>query len=268
MAGRHPAGSTDTHAHVFEQRLPMAADRRYAPGYDAPVEDYLTMLDAQGVERGVLVQPSFLGTDNSYLLDALRRHGDRLRGVVVLDPQRLPTGGLAKLHAAGVRGARLNLVGRQTPHLDEAQWQHFGQALGKLGWHLEIQAEGEQWTALHPWVRSWPSAIVIDHLGRPRPDAREASRLVLELAGHEHVWVKVSAPYRSPAGAADSIAARLVAGNLVHRLVVGSDWPWTGHENCHDYGSLWRWAQALLGRTNFDRATTSNAARLLGWRAT
>jgi hypothetical protein len=58
----------DTHAHVFERGLPLANARRYAPGYDAPLSAYLAQLDAHGLSNGVLIQPSFLGTDNSYLL--------------------------------------------------------------------------------------------------------------------------------------------------------------------------------------------------------
>ncbi len=46
-------------------------DRRRAPcGYDATPEDYLGMLDANHIAHGVLIQPSFLGADNSYLVAA------------------------------------------------------------------------------------------------------------------------------------------------------------------------------------------------------
>ncbi len=76
----------DTHAHVFERGLPLANARRYAPGYDAPLSAYLAQLDAHGLSNGVLIQPSFLGTDNSYLLAALKQAPQRLRGVAVIDP--------------------------------------------------------------------------------------------------------------------------------------------------------------------------------------
>lgn len=57
--------SIPTHAHVFARDLPLTSDRRYAPAYDATIDDYLGMLDRNGMSHGVLVQPSFLGTDNS-----------------------------------------------------------------------------------------------------------------------------------------------------------------------------------------------------------
>ena len=43
------------------------------------------VLDPNGVSHAVLVQPSFLGMDNHYLLDALRRY-PRFRGIAVVQP--------------------------------------------------------------------------------------------------------------------------------------------------------------------------------------
>ena len=76
----------DTHAHVFTQDMQMIEGRRYTPAYDALIADYSAMLDDNGLSHGVLVQISFLGTDNSYLLRTLRQEPARLRGIVVVDP--------------------------------------------------------------------------------------------------------------------------------------------------------------------------------------
>jgi predicted TIM-barrel fold metal-dependent hydrolase len=77
-----PADACDTHAHVFRPaaRFPCAEDRSYSPP-DAPLEKYLGMLDAIGFARGVLVQGSAHGRNNSAMLDALAQRPDRLRGV-------------------------------------------------------------------------------------------------------------------------------------------------------------------------------------------
>ena len=64
--------AVDTHAHVFVQGLALAATRRHSPEHDATTADYLALLDAHGCSHGVLVQPSFLGSDNSFLVRALR----------------------------------------------------------------------------------------------------------------------------------------------------------------------------------------------------
>ena len=74
----------DSHAHIFRQDLPMVANRRYSPDYDALVEQYLEHLDRFGLSHGVLIQPSFLGTDNHFMVAALQRFPERLRGVAVV----------------------------------------------------------------------------------------------------------------------------------------------------------------------------------------
>lgn len=104
----------DTHAHVFARTLPLADGRRYAPGYDATLDAYRKLLDASDIGHAVLVQPSFLGTDNSYLLQALTTDRIRLRGVAVVSPD-ISEDELAQLNADGITGVRLNLVGRRSP---------------------------------------------------------------------------------------------------------------------------------------------------------
>src|SRR5690349_1943502 len=103
-----PPGACDTHAHVFgpSDRFPYAADRSYTPP-DAPLATYLGMLDTIGFARGVLVQGSAHGADNSAMLDALMRTPDRLRGVAVADGN-VPASELRAWHAAGVRALRFN----------------------------------------------------------------------------------------------------------------------------------------------------------------
>src|SRR5205814_557254 len=88
-----PPDACDTHAHVFgsADRFPYAEDRSYTPP-DAPLEKYLGMLDQIGFARGVLVQGSAHGRDNSAMFDALKRRPDRLRGVAVADADIAPAG--------------------------------------------------------------------------------------------------------------------------------------------------------------------------------
>src|SRR3954465_12968245 len=83
-----PPGACDSHVHVFGpySRFPLAEDRSYTP-VETPVEAFLAHLDALGFERGVIVTASAQGTDNAAMLDALRRHPARFRGVAVLPPE-------------------------------------------------------------------------------------------------------------------------------------------------------------------------------------
>src|ERR1700694_2687149 len=86
-----PPNACDTHAHVFgpASLFPYTRDRSYTPP-DAPLEMYLGMLDTIGFTRGVLVQGSAHGRDNSAMLDALERQPKRLRGVAVADADIAP----------------------------------------------------------------------------------------------------------------------------------------------------------------------------------
>ena len=105
------APAIDGHAHVFRRDLKLSAGRRYARDCDAPLELYLEQLDQNDLSHGVLVQPSFLGTDNSCLVESLGRAGGRLRGVAVVEPT-VAREELDRLARIGVVGIRLNLVGQ------------------------------------------------------------------------------------------------------------------------------------------------------------
>ena len=139
--------AVDSHAHVFKRGLTLADARRYAPDYDATPEDYEGVLDANGVPNAVLIQPSFLGTDNSYMLAALKRRPGRFRGIAVVDPA-IPLDDLKALDAAGIVGVRLNLIGQPDPALTDGLWRtHLGR-LADLGWQVEVQAEARRWPDL------------------------------------------------------------------------------------------------------------------------
>ena len=130
---RLPSGAVtavDSHAHVFKRGLSLADVRRYAPDYDATPEDYIRVLDANGISHAVLVQPSFLGTDNSYLVDALQRYA-RFRGIAVVPPTISPDD-LRSLDEAGVVGIRLNLIGAPDPQLEVDPWPSFLRRMADL----------------------------------------------------------------------------------------------------------------------------------------
>src|SRR5258705_6533516 len=52
-----PPGACDCHAHIFgpSDRFPYAEGRGYTPP-DAPLENYLTLLDTLGFARAIVVQ--------------------------------------------------------------------------------------------------------------------------------------------------------------------------------------------------------------------
>ena len=79
-----PAGACDSHACVIGDpaRFPFAADRGYTPE-TASLEELRSVYRALHIDRVVFVQPSFYGTDNSCILDAVKRIGRQARAVVI-----------------------------------------------------------------------------------------------------------------------------------------------------------------------------------------
>src|SRR3546814_14714462 len=83
---RRPVTGIDAHAHVMSVSAQLASERHSAPRRDVTVQEYISLLDANGLSHGVLTAPSFLGTDNSLLLTALDAFPGRLAGPAIVDP--------------------------------------------------------------------------------------------------------------------------------------------------------------------------------------
>jgi predicted TIM-barrel fold metal-dependent hydrolase len=241
--------AVDTHAHIFKRGLKLANVRRYAPDYDASLETYLATLDQHGIARGVLVQPSFLGTDNSFMLAALHQAPARLRGIAVVDPATSPAE-LDALNAAGVVGVRLNLVGAPLPDFSNRVWTDFLKQVARLGWQVEVHREARDLPLVLPPLLHSGVNVVVDHFGRPDPILGvndPGFRYLLNTAASRRVWVKLSAAYRNGANGAGeqtALAAIPLLRNAfgMERLMWGSDWPHTQFEKSADYDH----ARALL----------------------
>ena len=252
-----PQGPLDWHAHVFLRSLKMTRQRRYTPQADAPVSLLRAELRRNGMAGALLVQPSFLGTDNSFLLSALKtarkQEGEPMFwGVVAVAPET-PASALAAMKAAGVVGARLNLFSSPTPNLQAPVWRRFFENLNRLDWHLELHIEGPRLPVALPPLLEHCDKIVVDHFGLPsptQPQLCDGLRGLLD-APKSRLWVKASAPYRVFEGlAAREAAARCapIYGLLAEalgeeRLLWGSDWPWTRFASVGDYATTRRWLE-------------------------
>lgn len=227
-------GGIDGHAHVWHGPLKVILGARHHPHYDAPVDTYIGHLDRNGLAMGLLIQPSFLGTDNSIMLDAVRRHPGRLRAVVVIDPAT-PMERLIELGGQGVVGVRFNLIGLPLPDFVVEPLRSFLKRLAELNWHVEIHRESRDLPELMPPLLAAGVRVAIDHYGRPDPKALAEDpgfRYLLTTAASGRVWVKISAAYRNGGKkAAMSLAPALLEHFQPDRLPWGSDWPHTQHES-------------------------------------
>ena len=236
--------AVDTHSHIFRRGLPLALVHRYVPNYDATLEEYLKQLDAQGMSHGVLVQPSFLGTNNDFLVQAVRSNPERLRGICVVEPTIAKTE-LAELAKGGFVGIRLNLIGERIPDLSSPTWTTFLGLLSDLDWQVEIQREAQDLPGIMRGLLERKVNVVIDHFGRPDPKLGVKDpgfEYLLSSAGSGKVWVKLSGAYRNGNNGLGEQIALEAAPMLLkafgpERLVWGSDWPHTQFESTASYSA-------------------------------
>lgn len=225
-----PAFACDTHAHVIAEdtaRYPFTSNRNYTPP-PAPEKAYLAMLDALGIQRGVLVQPSIYGTDNRYMREVLARHTDRLRGVAVIDAQ-VSTAELEQMHTEGVRGVRINALFRGGVALDSME--QIAARIAPFGWHMQFLIDVTHGVELLPRIARLGCEVVIDHMGYLTPSTHisDALKALEKYVAEKGWWVKLSGAYRLVRKLEDMrqvtpIAQALIRANP-HRMVWGSDWP-------------------------------------------
>ncbi len=224
-----PPGAVDTHAHVIglPPAYPFVADRSYTPPA-APPEAYLAMLDATGMARGVLVQVSVHGTDNRLMVETLRAHRERLRGIAVI-PLGLPERELLALKEAGVTGLRLNVLFGGGIGLEQVE--RYGALAREMGWHLQFLLDARDLPALAAPLSRLPVPLVFDHRGHMPTSAGVAHPGFQTLLGlvRDGAYVKLSGAFRDSVTGppyADTIPfARALNDAAPERSLWGSDWP-------------------------------------------
>lgn len=239
----------DTHAHVFTPHLNLAKERRYAPSYDALIETFIKNFESKGLDAGMLIQPSFLGTDNSYMIEAINAHPDKLYGVAVVEPD-VSLSELQMLAKNNIVGIRLNLYGKTIPDLTSDLWQSCLALIKQLDWHVELHIDAVTLPSLIDVLLKAGIKVVVDHFGKPTATAPledKGVKYLLSIAHTKQVWVKISGVYRldKEAGLAVSVQkARVLLSKYLgafgpERLLWGSDWPHTQFEDTVSYDWVW-----------------------------
>ncbi len=236
----------DAHAHAFERGLPMAIDARYRPDYDASWETMLALAEKNGVGRAVMLQPSFLGFDNTYLFKALRAEPGRFRGVPWISPSVTVTADdWETLATIGVRGLRFPIYGLPTP-----EWAYYKDMLAeakKRGWPIHLHVESKRLPDILPVLLEDGHKVVIPHYGlfdRTLGPARDPGfKVLLESAGSRNVWVVMCGAYRVGPERARAATSMLLGAFGPDRLMWGSDWPHTdtGLNRVTTYPQTLRW---------------------------
>lgn len=272
----------DTHAHIFKENVGIA-NARYIPDYSVSKEDFIDNLESHSFNGGLLIQPSFLGHDNSLLLRAVE--GDsRLRGVVVL-PFNTNIDALQSYAKSGIVGVRLNLIGADInaliDSLSSSEAKSFFNSLQKLNWHVEVHREMRDIDVVIESLLHFDIKVVIDHLGRPSIDKNgndlcDEDSVGLEklkaLKTDDRLWFKVSGFYRFGGNEEQNLAlARLVYTELlstfgIDKFVFGSDFPHTNFESIVSYkNTLESFYKVVLNSKEREAILGENAKVLFGF---
>jgi predicted TIM-barrel fold metal-dependent hydrolase len=181
----------------------------------------------------VVVQGHPYGTDNTVVLDALKREPRRLRAAAIVKPD---TGRdeLKKLADAGVRALRFHHM----PHgvgfspLGMQSFEKLSPLMAELGLHAQFMMDANALDSALPFFKNWKLPIVLDHMGNvdgtkgaKQPGVQQMCRLLAE----GKIWVKVSGSYRVSTQYPDYPDAQAIHEALVkanpEQVIWGTDWP-------------------------------------------
>lgn len=213
----------DAHSHIWTPdtaHYPLAAGFRRSEMQPASftVEELCQQMEPAGVDRVVLIQMSFYGYDNSYMLSAIARHPKKFVGVAVIDQDHpghgapdIPAEGkepgrpnaavtMKRLKQAGVRGFRIFPKNQPVERwLDNAGLRAMFATGASENLAMCCLIDANALPALSRMCTEFPETpVVIDHLSRIgignqfRP---EDLRALCGMAKHKQVSVKVSAFY-------------------------------------------------------------------------
>ncbi len=268
----------DTHVHIWEIDPP-----RYPVGPTAPTwtaepdepgtaDELVADMDANAVDMSVLVQTSWSTWDNGYMSDSVDRFPDRFVGHGLIDPQD-PSGNVEQvrywMEERGLVGFRFHPFYYPDEQIlvddsNRPMWEELAAQEAVVQFHMKPwdAVQVDEIARRHPQMK-----LIIDHMGYPDLETRmEAFRPILDLAGHERMFVKISDvkgrsreafPFRD----VHPYVRALLGAFGVERAMWGTGYP--GHHRVkHNWLSL---ADELrLVREGYDFLTDTQKDRLLG----
>jgi predicted TIM-barrel fold metal-dependent hydrolase len=266
-----PPGAVDTQAHVIglPPAYPFVAQRSYTPT-EATAAHYLQMLDAAGMTYGVLIQVSVHGTDNRLMLEVLRAHPQRLKGIAVA-PLGLKDAEYRAMKEAGVVGLRLNVLYGGGVGFDKVA--DYGKLCAEMGWHMQFLTRPDVLRENKHHLAKLPVPFVVDHMGHvdARKGVGDPDFQVLVGLVRDGCWVKLSGAYRmidtGPLYPEVTPFAQALFAAGPDRCLWGSDWP-----HVANYGPmpsvgelLDRMADWVPARADQHKIFVANPHRLYGF---
>jgi predicted TIM-barrel fold metal-dependent hydrolase len=198
------------------QWLPEGPDRPWPAGgaarahlpYPFTIDKLLPLMDEAGVDRVVIVPPSWEGERNDYALDAHRKYPNRfaVMGRITLNNPQAPAMVPKWKEQPGMLGVRLTFIGAQEKWLSDGTADWFWPAAAKAGIPIMILITGRQAEFARVAERNPDTVFIIDHMALSDDIAKagktaEAITATIALARFPNVSCKMSsAPTRSQEG--------------------------------------------------------------------
>jgi len=227
----------DPHVHVWKNdaRYPWPADLAKPPSEDALPETLLGLMQANGVEKTVIVHVIYYRWDCRYAADCVNAHPDKFMGVCRVDPQS--AGAAAELERwtrAGYHGVRLSpFAGPASDWIaDRTQMDAIWGKAAELKIPICILCDTARLPDVAKVVERFADRVdvCIDHMADCAIDRPAELDKLLALARYPRVFVKLSHlwllsrepyPYRDT----HTQVRRLYDAFGPQRLMWGTDWP-------------------------------------------
>jgi predicted TIM-barrel fold metal-dependent hydrolase len=245
-------GFIDAHVHVWTPdttKYPLAKgftkeDMKPTPSFTP--EELFAHARPCGVTRITLIQMSFYGYDNSYMLDSMKRFPGVFSGVAVIDEDNEPAKRMRELKKLGVRGFRIRPGDRsRETWLDGRGLADMWKCGAEEALNMCLLIDADSLPAVDRMCRRFPDTpVVIDHFARIGVDGqiRETDlKRLADLSKHQHVTVKISAYYalgkkKMPYTDLAAMIRRLLDAYGRERLMWATDCPYQVQEG-HTYAA-------------------------------
>ena len=193
----------DTHVHVWEIDPPRYPVGPTAPNWTAlpdesgTADELIADMDANGVDRSVLVQTSWSTWDNGYIADSVARFPDRFIGHGLIDPQDPKNAEKARywIRERGLAGFRFHPMYYPNEKIllttqNKALWEEIAALDAVIQFHLRAE-QADQVTAI---ARQYPHLrLIIDHMGYPQIEQpATAFEPIVDLARFPNMYFKLS----------------------------------------------------------------------------
>lgn len=194
----------DSQVHLWlaqapERPWPADGPARAHLPYPFTYDKLLPMMDEAGVDRVVIVPPSWEGERNDYALEAARKYPTRfaVMGRILLSDPRSPALLATWRDQPGMLGVRHTFNGAQTSWLTDGTADWFWPAAAKAGIPVMTPTAGRAADFLRIVARHPDLIFIIDHMGISEESAKagklaDAVGDTVAFARHPNVSVKMS----------------------------------------------------------------------------